>query len=152
MLREVLPSDLDIFFAQQLDPVAIRMAAFVTDRSNRQVFDAHWAKILQAPKTTNRTIVAGGQIAGYVACFPLGDDMAVAYWLGREFWGHGLATAALQQMLQLVTHRPLVASVAVGNIGSLKVLQKCGFKITGKDKGFAAGLGRESEEYLLRLN
>jgi len=32
------------------------------------------------------------------------------------------------------------------------VLQKCGFKIVGKDKGFANGRGEETEECILRLD
>ncbi len=52
--------------------------------------------------------------------------MEVTYWLGREFWGRGLATQALQRMLHLVVARPLFASAATDNLGSMRVLQKCG--------------------------
>lgn len=37
------------------------------------------------------------------------------------------------------------------NIGSICVLQKCGFTITGEDKGFANGRNAEIEEYILTL-
>ncbi|HET7535989.1 MAG TPA: GNAT family N-acetyltransferase [Candidatus Didemnitutus sp.] len=153
-IREVKPSDLEIFFAHQLDPEAIRMAAFVSSRDprDRAAFDAHWDKILKASQNTNRTIVADGQVAGSIACFPLGGNLEVTYWLGREFWGKGLATQALQQMLRLVTTRPIHGRAAADNIGSLRVLQKCGFKIIGKDKGFAVGRGAETEEHILRLD
>lgn len=151
-LREVSPADLDVFYTQQLDPEAIRMAAFVSDRKGRPAFDAHWKKILSSPEITNRTIVADGQVAGSIACFPLHGNMEVTYWIGREFWGRGIATEALKQMLRLVTTRPLGAAAAADNHGSLKALQKCGFKIIGKDKGFAHGRGEETEEYLLRLD
>jgi len=152
-LREIEMSDLDTFHAQQLDPEAIRMAAFVSDdRKDRAVFDAHWKKILNTTQNTNRTIVADGQVAGHIACYPHGENLEVTYWLGREFWGRGLATQALRKMLQLVVARPITARAATDNIGSIKVLQKCGFKITGKDKGFAKGRGEDTEEYLLRLD
>jgi RimJ/RimL family protein N-acetyltransferase len=151
-IREVEPSDLETFFAHQLDPEAIRMAAFVCkDPNDRAAFDAHWKKILNSPQNINRTIVAGGHVAGHVACYPDGEHLEVTYWLGREFWGRGLATQALQQMLKLVAERPVFARAAADNPGSLKVLQKCGFKITGKDSGFANGRGEQTEEYLLRL-
>ena len=150
-IREVEPSDLDIFYAQELEPEAIRMAAFVSDRKGMAAFAAHWAKILTAPRTTNRTIVADGQVAGHIACYPHGETLEATYWLGREFWGKGIATQALEQMLRLVTVRPITAAAAADNVGSLRVLQKCGFKITGKDKGFAHGRGEETEECLLRL-
>lgn len=150
-LRGVVSSDLDIFYAHQLDPEAIRMAAFVSDRKGREAFDAHWEKILGSPEITNRTIVADGQVAGSIACFPLHGNLEVTYWIGREFWGRGIATEALKQMLRLVTVRPLAAAAAADNHGSLKVLQKCGFKIVGHGKGYAHGRGEETEECILRL-
>ena len=152
-LRPVEPSDLDAFYAHQLDPEAIRLAAFVSpDRKNRAAFDAHWAKILKAPENINRTILADGQVAGHIACFPMEGNLEVTYWLGREFWGKGIATQALTQMLRLITVRPLFARVATDNLGSLRVLQKCGFQIVGQDKGFAPGRGTDTEEYVLRLD
>ncbi len=152
-LRPVEPSDLDAFYAHQLDPEAIRLAAFVNpDRKNRAAFDVHWTKILNAPENINRTIVADGQVAGHIACFPMEGNLEVTYWLGREFWGRGIATQALNQMLRLITVRPLFARAATDNLGSLRVLQKCGFTIVGQDKGFAAGRGADTEEYILRLD
>ncbi|HLW35662.1 MAG TPA: GNAT family N-acetyltransferase [Chthoniobacterales bacterium] len=152
-IRNVEPSDISIFFEQQLDPEANRMAAFVRkDRQQRAVFDAHWNKILNSSQNITKTIVAGEQVAGHIACFPDGTNMEVTYWLGREFWGKGLATKALNRMLDLVVDRPIFARTAIDNIGSIRVLQKCGFKIVGKDKGFAEGRGKEIEEYILRLD
>jgi RimJ/RimL family protein N-acetyltransferase len=152
-IREVEASDLEVFHKHQLDPEAIRMAAFVgKDRKDKAVFDAHWNKILKSPQNINRTIVADGRVAGHIACYPDGEHMEVTYWLGREFWGKGLATQALRRMLELVVERPIFARAATDNIGSIRVLQKCGFKIIGKDKGFANGRGEETEEYILRLD
>ena len=152
-LREVESSDLDAFYRHQLDPEAIRMAAFVgANREDRTVFNAHWNKILTSPQNSNRTIVAGEQVAGYIAWYPQGEHLEVTYWLGSEYWGRGLATEALKQMLQMVPARPIIARAATDNHGSLRVLQKCGFKIIGTDKCFANGRGVETEEYLLRLD
>jgi RimJ/RimL family protein N-acetyltransferase len=152
-IREVEASDLEIFYQHQLDPEAIRMAAFVfRDPKDKVAFDAHWDKILNSPQNTNKTIVADGQVAGYIACYPDGEHMEVTYWLGREFWGRGLATQALTRMLDLVVERPIFGRVATDNIGSIRVLQKCGFKIIGKNKGFANGRSGDTEEYILRLD
>lgn len=152
-LREVAPADLDAFFAHQLDPEANRLAAFVGENPrDRAVFDARWARILASPRNVNRTIVAGGKVVGHVACFPQDGKLEVTYWLGREFWGRGLATQALQAMLRLVPTRPIHARCATDNVGSLRVLQKCGFVITGNDRGFAHGRGEMTEECLLRLD
>ena len=152
-IREVESSDLETFYGHQLDPEAIRMAAFVgKDRKDKAAFHADWDKILKSSQNVNRTIVAGGQVAGHIACFPLEGHLEVTYWLGREFWGRGVATQALQRMLQLVVERPIFARAATDNIGSIRVLLKCGFTIIGKDKGFAHGRGEVTEEYILRLD
>lgn len=152
-LRNVENADLPIFFEQQLDPEANRMAAFV--RSNprdRAAFDAHWQRILNAVGIVNKTILLGSEIAGHIACYPQDGELEVTYWLGREYWGKGIATQALKHLLQDITHRPLFARAAKDNVGSIKVLQKCGFKTVAEDKGFACGRGEETEEYILRLD
>jgi RimJ/RimL family protein N-acetyltransferase len=53
----------------------------------------------------------------------------VGYWVGRDFWGRGLATKALKIFLEIEETRPLYGVVAVHNIASQRVLEKCGFKI-----------------------
>jgi RimJ/RimL family protein N-acetyltransferase len=152
-IREVEFSDLESFYEHQLDPEAIRMAAFVSeDPKDKLAFDAHWEKILNSAQIKNRTIVAEGQVAGHIACYPDGENMEVTYWLGREFWGRGLATQSLKRMLHLVVERPIFARAATDNIGSIRVLQKCGFKIIGKNKDLAHGRGEETEECILRLD
>jgi RimJ/RimL family protein N-acetyltransferase len=69
-------------------------------------------------------------VAGNIVCFDRDDKRLVGYWLGREFWGQGLATRALAELLVEVTERPLYAYVAKTNIGSARVLEKCGFELT----------------------
>ena len=96
--------------------------------------------------------MAEGQVAGYIAWYPQEGNPEVTYWLGREFWGRGLATEALKRMLQLVVDRPMLARAATDNIGSLRVLQKCGFEIIGKNEDFANGRGEDREEYIFCLD
>ena len=128
------------------------MAAFVSkDRRDKVAFHTHWDKILRSSQNMTSTIVAEGKIAGHISCYPHGENMEVTYWLGRKFWGRGLATHALNRMLQLVADRPIFARAATDNIGSIRVLQKCGFKIVGKNKGLANGRGEETEEFIPRL-
>jgi RimJ/RimL family protein N-acetyltransferase len=134
------------------DPEAVRMAAFTAkDPDDRAAFDAHWARILAADDGLIRTIVADGQVAGSVLSYQSEIGPEISYWLGREFWGQGIATAALTAFLEIQTTRPLYARAAKDNAGSLRVLAKCGFAVIGEDKGFANGRGEEVEEYILRL-
>jgi RimJ/RimL family protein N-acetyltransferase len=51
-----------------------------------------------------------------------------------------------------VTDRPLHARVAKHNLGSLRVLAKCGFSIVGEDH-WPSGIGPDDVgEYILRLD
>lgn len=153
ILREVVESDLPIFFEQQLDPDANFMAAFTAaDPTERDAFMAHWARILADERIIKMTIVVDGQVAGSVSSFEQFGKPSVSYWLGRSFWGRGIATGALSALLRLVPTRPLYARVAKDNLASLRVLQKCGYAICGEDRGYANARGTEVEEFILRLD
>lgn len=55
--------------------------------------------------------------------------------IGKSHWGKGVATAALSQFLKVVTTRPLYAYVAKHNVGSIRVLEKCGFTVEHEHPG-----------------
>jgi len=55
------------------------------------------------------------------------DRQLIGYWIGREFWGRGVGTAALAAFVAEVKERPLHAFVAKHNVGSIRVLEKCEF-------------------------
>ncbi len=133
LLRDVIASDLPIFFEQQLDPVANQMAAFPA--RDREAFMAHWVKILADKTNILKTILFVRQVAGNIVSWEQLDRRAseVGYWLGREFWGKGIATQALSAFLEQVTTRPLYAHVVKHNIASIRVLAKCGFTITSEE-------------------
>ncbi len=151
-LRDVMDGDLDIFFVQQQDPVALHMAAFTAkEPANKQVFIAHWSRIRADDAIMIQTILYGGQVAGHVLSFEQFGKREVSYWLGREYWGQGVATRALSLFLRLDETRPLFARAAKDNAGSVRVLQKCGYVIAGEDKGYANARGEEVEEFILRL-
>jgi RimJ/RimL family protein N-acetyltransferase len=125
VLREVADDDLPIFFEHQLDPDATAMAAFPS--RDREAFMKHWARILSDDSAVVRTILFGEQVAGNVVSWQAEDERLVGYWIGRKHWGKGIATAALAAFLNVVDPRPLHARVATHNIGSIRVLEKCGF-------------------------
>lgn len=152
-LREVAEADLPIFFEHQLDTEANYMAAFTRkDLANWEAFRAFWARILGDNTITIRTILCDGQVAGHVSKYEESPEHPeVTYWLGKPFWGKGIATAALQALLLHCTTRPIYARAAKDNHASLRVLEKCGFTIVGEDKGFANARDHEVEEFLLQL-
>jgi RimJ/RimL family protein N-acetyltransferase len=148
-LRDVVPQDLPVLFEHQRDPAAVAMAAFRT--REREAFTAHWQRILADPSVAKQTILCGGRIAGNVVAFRQGDRHLVGYWVGREFWGQGVATRALLAFVELVTTRPLHAFVAKHNVGSIRVLEKCGFRLVGEQPQPADGSGDGVVELLFVL-
>jgi len=121
----VSDEDLPIFFEHQRDPVANRMAAFPP--RERDAFMTHWGSILRDASVIVRTIELDGDVAGNVVLFGFEGRREVGYWIGREFWGRGVATRALSAFMQEVEERPIYAGVAETNVASIHVLEKCGF-------------------------
>ncbi|HEX2742612.1 MAG TPA: GNAT family N-acetyltransferase [Rubrobacter sp.] len=131
ILRDVAEGDLPVFFEHQLDPEATRMASFPA--RDRNAFMAHWTRILSDETVFTKTILFDGRVAGNVVSFVHSGEREVGYWVGKEFWGKGIATQALSVFLDQIETRPLYAHVARHNIGSIRVLQKCGFRISGEE-------------------
>lgn len=154
VLRDVTERDLPVFFENQLDPVANHMAAFTAkDPADREAFVSKWTRILADDTITKKTILFHERVVGNVVSFvaPWSGKREVSYWIGREFWSKGIATKALSHFLRHLTTRPLYARAAKDNIASLRVLDKCGFTITGYEKGFASARGEEIEEVIFEL-
>ena len=112
----------------------------------------HWGKIMQDESVILKTILFEGQVVGNVLSFELSGEREVGYWLGREFWGKGIATQALSQFLAQEQVRPLYAHIAKHNIASRRVLEKCGFVVYGEDKGWPDARGEKVEEFILKLS
>jgi hypothetical protein len=127
------------------------MAAFTAeDPGNRGAFDAHMAKVRSSPGITMRAVTCDGQLVGSIASFVVEGQTEVTYWIDRAAWGRGIASRALTLLLDLVPARPLHARAASDNAGSLRVLQKAGFKAIGTEISFAPGRNAEIEETILR--
>lgn len=154
LLRDVRDDDLPIFFEQQLDAGANTMAAFTArDPSDWDAFLAHWRYVLADPSITLQTVVADGRVAGHISLYTESErERDIGYWLGKEFWGQGIATAALGAFLTATHERPLYARVVKDNLGSLRVLQKNGFQIVGEAREYANARGAEVDECVLRLD
>lgn len=62
-----------------------------------------------------------------------------------------IATRALSEFLDQVPLRPLHASVAKHNRGSLRVLEKCGLRLVAEDKEFSNVGGNVVEGFVFEL-
>ena len=151
-LRHIRGTDIEAFFQMERDPEANWMAAFTAkDPSDRVLFDARWSLLLEDEHVTARTVCVDGLIAGSVMTYIEDGETEITYWIAREYWGAGVASAALSLFLDEVTDRPLNARTAKDNVGSLTVLRRRGFEIVGENEDFANGRGEMTEEFLLRL-
>jgi RimJ/RimL family protein N-acetyltransferase len=148
-LREVRESDLPVFFENQADEDASRLAAVAS--RDREGFEAHWARIRADDATVIRTILFDGEVAGNVLSFERDGLREVGYWISRSFWGKGIATAALAEFLEVDTTRPLHAKVAGDNHGSVRVLEKSGFVLIGARLEYDDVRGGEIEDRLYEL-
>ena len=148
-LREVIEADLAELFEHQRDPVACEMAAFPP--RDWEAFTAHWQKILADHNVVKRTILLGSEVAGNAVCWKQAGEQLVGYWLGRRFWGQGVASRALSEFVSAIPTRPLHAHVAKTNVASIRVLEKCGFQVTGESRTAAPTGGEAVEEIVYSL-
>jgi RimJ/RimL family protein N-acetyltransferase len=144
--------DLNAFFQFQLDKEANYLAAFTAkDPNDKTAYIEKYTKFLSDPTITMRTIKVNDLIAGSIAKFVRENEPEITYWIDRKFWGQGIATTALKELLKIEKTRPIYARVAFDNYGSQKVLERCGFVKVGSDKGFANARQTEIEEYIYKL-
>lgn len=152
VLRAVEPADLPVFFAHQLDPVASRMAAFTAaDPGDRDAFMGKWERMLADDALVIRTILANGEVVGHAAVYLSQRGREVTYWIGREHWGRGIASAALGALIAEVPDRPLIGAAAADNLGSLRVLEKNGFRRISEERAHANARGEPIPEIVMRL-
>jgi RimJ/RimL family protein N-acetyltransferase len=141
-----------VLFEQWADPDAAHMAAFTApDHMDREAFERRWARLRAEESIINRAIVVDGEVAGSIGSWGDAGDREITYWIGRSYWGKGIATCALKAFLALDQVRPLRARIAYDNVGSQRVLEKCGFRVVGTDRGFAEARAGEIDELVLQL-
>jgi len=152
LLRKVIDADLKIFFEHQRDKEATYMVAFnPRDPDNLDEFMNHWQKILYDPNNIIRTIEVNGEVVGNIMSFIMFEKREIGYWIGKDFWGRGIATIALKNFVSIISERPLSAHVAFDNLGSIRVLEKCGFKKNGEDEYFSRARDNNIKELIFEL-
>lgn len=83
------------------------------------------------------TLADNGHFLGCCGMEPVDQrTVEMGYWLGQPFWNKGYATEAAQVLIDMIFRtRPEVAQIdarcRVTNVGSRRVIQKCGFQFQG---------------------
>ena len=148
-LRNVEQDDLPRLYEFNLEPDANCLAATIPRSAD--AFKARWENTLADPNVVAKAILVGNSLAGSIVCFKRDGLDEVGYWVGKDFWGNGIASRALELCLKEIQSRPLYARVATSNRASLRVLQKCGFVVERIHASPATDRYLECEEALLVL-
>jgi len=76
-----------------------------------------------------------GEIVACVSYWTIGTDtIEIGYWVGKKYWGKGVATSALTLLLScsfFPKTSKVIAKILDRNIRSERVLLKCGFVFSG---------------------
>ena len=105
----------------------------------------------QDPRRANTFVIDHEDVGpiGVIGLFEGEDAVPEAgYWIGRDFWGRGFATEALEAGMVWASkkwrRRALMAGHFADNPASGRVLEKAGFLYTGEvRKGFSKARGQE---------
>jgi RimJ/RimL family protein N-acetyltransferase len=130
-IRETQESDWPILFENQRDPASSAMAG--VPARDWDAYIAHQRKISADETGLRQTILYDGQVVGDLVSFLHDGRREVGYRIGQRYWGKGIATRALALFLEMEQRRPLYGWVLAQNIGSQRVLAKCGFTIIGEE-------------------
>jgi RimJ/RimL family protein N-acetyltransferase len=143
-LRDVLEADLPVLYEHQAEPEAVRVAVYPSRELD--AFMTHWkTKVLGDASVRKKAVLLDAEVAGYVTGFTRDGERCLGYWFGRDFWGKGIATAAVTEFVRdHETTRPLFAHTAVSNVGSIRVLEKVGFVRVGGTR-----IGKDGVEEVL---
>ena len=151
-LRTTTLKDLETLFVFQLDKESNYLAAFTSkDPSNKEAYIEKWTSLLANETINSKTILVEEKIVGSIAKFEMEGEAELTYWIGRDFWGRGIASNALKIFLEEEKSRPIYGRVAFDNLGSKRVLEKCGFAMIKTEKGYANAREKEIEEYVFEL-
>jgi ribosomal-protein-alanine N-acetyltransferase len=152
-VRDSVIDDLPVLFEIQRDQEGQRMAAFTAPADDdREAYLAKRRRHLANDAIVSKTIVVADEIVGSVACFEVEGEKEVTYWIRRDHWGRGIASAALAELLADVKTRPVFGRTADDNLASMRVLERNGFVRTGTDSGFAHARQQEITEIIFRLD
>lgn len=143
LLRRWLETDAEALYKYASDPDVGPRAGWPPHKSIDESLEVirtffnngtTWAIVL---KETNEAIGAMGYFTQATSNIPIGkDDCEVGYWVGKPHWNKGICTEALRMILDYCINIKHFDNIwcdhFTGNPASGRVMEKCGFKDTGK--------------------
>jgi [ribosomal protein S5]-alanine N-acetyltransferase len=133
-LRPYCDEDVPLLQRYLNDPITTRYLTSAIAQPYTQADAEYWVYHLSRSMGAQAIQWQGqfvGDIGAFCGNFEKAYSAEMGFWLGREFWGRGIATRALTIVTQqLFTQTKIVrasAQVFIGNNASCRVLQKCGY-------------------------
>ncbi len=107
----------------------------------------------------NFAIEVNGKAIGNIG-FTVKDDIyrynaEIGYWIGEDYWGRGITSEILPVMTRYIFERfqvnRLFACVLQGNVPSMRVLEKAGFRAESIHRKAAVKNNQHLDEYIYAL-
>ena len=144
LLRRWQESDADALFKYASDPDVGPRAGWPPHKSvdeSREIIktvfntDTMWAVVL---KDTGEAIGCAGYLPATNSNLNIpSDECEVGYWIGKPYWGKGICTEALKLVIDYCFNekgvKALWGDYFPENPASGRVMEKCGFKDTGRE-------------------
>ncbi|HQU84346.1 MAG TPA: GNAT family protein [Pyrinomonadaceae bacterium] len=138
-LRKWKLSDLEIVAAYGCNP---KITKFMSDAFPDSV--EKWRKFLEFSTTVENNLYfaieingkAVGAIGVSLQTGVLRKNAELGYWLGEDFWGNGIITEAIREIVQIAFEKHDIVRIFAKpfetNIASHKALEKAGFKLEAR--------------------
>jgi RimJ/RimL family protein N-acetyltransferase len=152
-------SDLEFLCEHENDPRVRSSRAVITPTSADQVTARLGGTMGQSEESVGLLVRAGDERVGFVYLVREESNAVefrfaeLAYWIAREHWNEGYATAAVAAMVEygfdeLGLHRVKAATFA-DNEASQRVLEKVGFEREGvaREEAYVEGTWRDCVDY-----
>ena len=139
MLRRWEEADAEDLYRYASDPDVGPIAGWPAHKSIEESFDA-LRNVLSREEAYAICLKEDGKaigaislkLKGYTDMTDRDDECEIGYWLGKPFWGQGIMTEAVQEMLRHAFEDCGMSKVWIGyyegNNRSRRVQEKCGFR------------------------
>lgn len=143
-LRDALKADAPVIAELANDYEVAKMVATMPHPyalEDAYVFLDKIKEKFKAGKGHSLAISVGGDFAGMAGWFYNEDNvLEIGYWVGRKFWGRGIAGKAVELILDVIRKEcpdatEVIAQYMTENPASGRVLEKNGFAIEGSSDG-----------------
>lgn len=141
ILRRFREADAELMYANWAsDPEVTRYLTWTPHESVDSTCELLklWAAEYEDPNKYNWAIEYSGSLIGNISLVQVDDNSergAIGYCMAKKYWGKGIMTEALREVLRFcfeeVGFYRIEGAHAEANVGSSRVMEKCGLRYEG---------------------